>query len=58
MSWELSKIKVSIQKLERAKELKGTNDCFDDSMVGPVTDDCGNAITDPVKLVAMSYSTV
>jgi len=56
MSWELSRIKAKIEKLEKAKELKGTEDTFDDESVGPVTDDYGNPITDPVKLVALGYS--
>lgn len=54
----LSEIKARIQRLEKAASPKGTDDCFDDYAVGPVEDDEGNPITDPVRLVTMGYSVV
>ncbi len=45
-----------LKRLETATTEKGTDDCFDDSLVGPVEDEYGNPILDPVKLMAMGYS--
>lgn len=60
MSRKLSSLKSEIQRLRRAVDgpEKGTVDAFDDSMVGPVEDDAGNPIIDPVRLVAMGFSVV
>lgn len=54
----LSEIEARIQRLEKAASPKGTDDCFDDYSVGPVEDDEGNPITDPVRLVTIGYSVV
>jgi hypothetical protein len=58
MSRKLAALKKELNQLQKATEStsKGTDDCFDDSLVGPVTDEYGQPILDPVRLMALGYS--
>ena len=56
MKWELKQLQKQLVRLKASKAEKGTDDTFDDSLVGPVLDDEGQPILDPVRLMALGYS--
>lgn len=53
-------LKKELAQLQKATDdtSKGTLDTFNDAMVGPVEDDAGNVILDPVRLIELGYSVV
>lgn len=53
---ELNALRREVAKLKAKRVVKGTDDCFDDSLVGPVLDD-GQTIA-PARLIALGYSVV
>lgn len=60
MSRKLAMLKKELAQLQKATDdtSKGTLDTFNDAMVGPVEDDAGNVILDPVRLIELGYSVV
>ena len=58
MSRKLATLKKELAQLQKATEgtSKGTSDCFDDASVGPVLDEDGQPILDPVRLMELGYS--